>query len=75
MPNWRRFDMHFARRARSLAFASAGRSSAARMAMIAMATSSSISVKASFLVAQGHRQIPSFFTVNEAERPEDVSDR
>src|SRR2546423_11417903 len=46
MPNWRRFEMHLVRLPRSLALDKAGNSKAARMAIIAMTTSSSISVNA-----------------------------
>src|SRR5947207_670344 len=45
MASWRWLLRQPARRARSLALASAGRSIAARMAMIAITTSNSISVK------------------------------
>src|SRR5262249_42307358 len=45
-PSWRVLEMHAPRRAESLARASAGNSMAARMAMMAMTTSSSISVNA-----------------------------
>src|SRR5688572_13103786 len=46
MPNCLRFDWHFARRACSLDFARLGSSIAARIAIIAIVTSNSISVKA-----------------------------
>ena len=45
MPICRRLEMHAVRLARFLALPSAGRSMAARMAMMAMTTSSSIRVK------------------------------
>src|SRR5690349_19640795 len=46
MPHWRKFEVQFVTLERNFAFESAGNSIAARMAMIAMTTSSSISVKA-----------------------------
>ena len=45
-PSWRRWLPHFVRRAIVLLFARAGRSIAAKMAMMAITTSNSISVNA-----------------------------
>src|SRR4051812_18792292 len=46
MPHWRRLDMHLASLARAFARLKAGSSSEARMAMMAITTNNSISVKA-----------------------------
>src|SRR6266446_2131618 len=48
IPNWRRLEMHLTRLAFSLALDNAGNSMAARIAMIAMTTSNSMSVNARF---------------------------
>ena len=45
MPNWRMSDIHLIRCARALALANAGNSMAARIAIMAMTTNSSINVK------------------------------
>src|SRR5690606_22388060 len=50
IPIWRRLLAQFTRLARSLAFDSAGSNIAARIAMIAITTSSSISVNPPFLL-------------------------
>ena len=44
--NWRKLLLHVVRLARSFAFANAGNSSAARIAMMAMTTNNSINVNA-----------------------------
>src|ERR1035438_7168184 len=49
MPSWRRLLVHLMRWALALALASAGKSIAAKMAMMAMTTNNSIRVKARFI--------------------------
>jgi hypothetical protein len=58
MAIWRRLLTQATRQPLSRALASAGRSNAARMAMMAMTTSNSIKVNAVVLAARGLRPVP-----------------
>ena len=58
MPIWCRLFMHWTLTAFSLALAKAGRSSAARMAMMAITTSNSISVKARLTGQRRRGRVP-----------------